>query len=213
MTNCPFLAFFSDFDWRAGFPAAVAARLREALPKPGRLAFIASDPARHQKIDQISQGYCRWFREASISFAEVSRIDSRIPPAQARELAARADCLFLLGGPPRTQREFLRDTGLDEILRASRAAVNMGSRSLSIEDGKSFWYEGLGLADLTVRPHFDSGNAATLAALRSASMDGPILALADESALFLTSEGLSAVGAVRRIEGGEVFDIAERRGG
>jgi len=77
--------------------------------------------------------------------------------------------VFLCGGGTLRQAAYLKETGLNRALCAfegvviglSAGAINMGKTSLCSKDADNettVVYSGLGLADLTVEPHFDPDN-------------------------------------------------------
>jgi len=87
----------------------------------------------------------------------------------AVKLIHEASCVFLMGGHPGLQLQLILDTGMDAAICGSTAPVlgisaganNMAKRSLDTKESP-IPYNGLGLADITVKPHFDLYNQQVL---------------------------------------------------
>ena len=194
------LGFFSGFP--NGFTCAVAGRLREELTQRDNLALIASEITNHAKVDHYAAQWNGWFNEIGLPFAAYHTIDSRMEPARARQLISEASCVVLMGGDPYQQLQFLHEYGLDEDIRESSAAllglsagaVNMAVRSLCVWDSPEP-YEGLGLADITVHPHYPEKKDELLAACCY-----PVYAMEDNSAIFVKGGSISSVGNIHMIE-------------
>jgi len=116
----------------------------------------------------------------------------RISFARAVQLAAEADCVFLMGGNPVTQMQYLQKSGLAKAIVGTQAAV-FGLSAGAINMAKTSFdhtqfpliYAGLGLADITIHPHFDLKKQDELAAIRQVSTQQSVYAMKDESAIFV----------------------------
>ena len=152
----------------------------------------------------------RMFAERGMGFASHFVIDRRTSPTEAAELVRAAGCVFLMGGDPVLQMALIRDLGLVSPLRESRAVIlgvsagsmNMGKQVAEIWDSKSF-YEGLGLADITIKSHYAEGDW-FVPLLKELSRTHPIVAMEDESAIFINEDGKRALGRMWLLDGGEI---------
>ncbi|MDR0293548.1 MAG: Type 1 glutamine amidotransferase-like domain-containing protein [Oscillospiraceae bacterium] len=211
------LGFFSGFPSHS-FPRDVAERLREELTQRDSLIFVSAWPAEHAKNDRDAVGMHGMFDEAGLPFAQYHVIDDRTEPSHAARLIHEASCVFLMGGHPGLQLRFLRETGLDVIIRetpavvlgVSAGAINMARRSLDTKESP-VPYEGLGLADITVKPHFELENRQVLSTLLRISMDLPICAMEDDSAIFVAGGRISGMGQIHWIHKGKICPL--RQGG
>jgi len=211
------LAFFSGFPSRR-FPDNVAERLREefAEARRGSIVFVSAWPAEHAENDRDAAIMYACFEEIGLPFAQYHVIDSRAEPSRAAQLIREASCVHLMGGHPGKQIQFLRETGLDSavcdssaaLLGVSAGAINMGKRSLDTKDS-SVPYEGLGLADITVKPHFDPKNRRVLRTLLRISKGLPICAMEDDSAIFVKGGRVSSMGKIHWIHRGEICPLWE----
>ena len=209
------LGFFSGFPGHH-FPGEVAERLREELTRRGSLVFVCTDPAGHAKTDYYAALMRGCFEEIGLGFAQYYVIDNRVEPSRAAQLIREASCVHLMGGHPGKQIQFLRETGLDGVLRdatgallgVSAGAINMGVRSLWIDESPEP-YEGLSLSNITVHPHFDLNDQDMLAALLRVSEDLPICAMEDDSAIFVAGDRVSSMGGIHWIHRGKISPIGE----
>ena len=207
--NAKLLGFFSGFPTHH-FTDEIAEVLRENLPVRGRLVFISAWPEDHARNDEDSDGMHQMFAERGMGFASHFVIDRRTSPTEAAELVRAAGCVFLMGGDPVLQMVLIRDLGLVSPLRDSRAvilgvsagAMNMGRQVAEIWDSKAF-YEGLGLADITIKSHYTEGDW-FVPLLKELSRTHPIVAMEDESAIFINEDGKRALGRMWLFDGGEI---------
>ena len=207
--NAKLLGFFSGFPAHH-FTDEINQVLRENLPVREKLVFISAWPEDHARNDEDSDGMHQMFAERGMGFASHFVIDRRTSPAEAAELVRAAGCVFLMGGDPVLQMALIRDLGLVSPLRESRAvilgvsagAMNMGKQVAEIWDSKAF-YEGLGLADITIKSHYTEGDW-FVPLLKELSRTHPIIVMEDESAIFINEDGKRALGRMWLFDGGEI---------
>ena len=207
--NARLLGFFSGFPTHH-FTDEIADVLRENLPRRELLVFISAWPEDHGRNDEDRDGMHQMFAERGMAFAEHAVIDGRTAAAEAVKLVRAADCVFLMGGDPVAQMKLIRDLGLISPLRDSRAVIlgvsagsmNMGKQVAEIWDSKAF-YEGLGLADITIKSHYTQGEW-FVPLLKELSMAHPIVAMEDESAIFINEDSRRVLGRMYLFDGGEI---------
>ena len=207
--NAKLLGFFSGFPTHH-FTDEIAEVLRENLPVRDKLVFISAWPEDYGRNDEDRDGMHLMFAERGMAFEEHFVIDRRTSAAEAVQLVRAADCVFLMGGDPVAQIALIRDLGLVSPLWESRAVIlgvsagsmNMGRQVAEIWDSKSF-YEGLGLADFSIKSHYTEGDW-FVPLLKELSRAHPIVAMEDESAIFLDGDGKRALGRMWLFAGGEI---------
>lgn len=216
------LGFFSGFPGRR-FPKEIAERLREALAERESIVFVSAWPEDYERNDSDLEGMYGMFLEYGMDFGEHLVIDRRRKAADARDAVRRASCVFLMGGHPGQQLRMIEDMGLDSVIReyvpvvlgVSAGAINMAVRSLDTKESPAP-YAGLGLADVTVKPHFTPSDGQVLAQLLEISKELPICAMEDDSAIFVSGSGVSSVGRIHWTDkGGQspfVPEMLGRRG-
>jgi cyanophycinase-like exopeptidase len=209
------LGFFSGFP-NHRFPRDVAKRLSEELTNRDSLVFVSAWPADYARNDSDSAGMHGMFEECNIPFARHYVIDNRMDASQATRLIHEASCVFLMGGHPGLQFQLIRNKGLDvairdasaAILGVSAGAINMAKHSIDTKESP-VPYDGLGLADITVKPHFKLENRQVLSTLLKISMGLPICAMEDDSAIFVAGSRISYTGQIHWVSKGKICPLSQ----
>ena len=158
------------------------------------------------------------FAEYGIGFDRFCVVDNRTDPAEAQAWAREAECFFLMGGGVcAEQLQLMRDKGIYDIVRdgpgmvlgVSAGSMNMGKTTVDIWESLDP-FEGLGFADITTLAHFSEDDTERMRLMKAASMDRPICAMEDESAIFIRSGSVSIVGTIHRIDKGEIGPFTEK---
>ena len=209
--NASLLGLFSGFPTHH-FTDAIAQALRENLPRRERLVFISAWPEDYARNDDDSDGMHEMFAELGMAFDDHRVIDWRTSAPDAVRLVREADCVFLMGGDPVLQMALIRNLGLVSELRAIHAVIlgvsagsmNMGRYVADVWESKAL-YEGIGLTDLVVKGHYTE-DAWFIPSLKELSMTQPIVAMEDESAIFLQGGAARRIGKIHWINKGEIWD-------
>lgn len=207
--------FFSGFSNRK-FPHDVAKRLRKELTNRESLVFVSAWPDDYARNDSDTVGMHGMFEDCNIPFARHDVIDNRTEASRAIQLIDEASCVFLMGGHPGMQLQLMQDKGLEAaissadaaVLGVSAGAINMAKRSLDTKESP-IPYDGLGLADITVKPHFDLGNREVLSTLLQISMELPICAMEDDSAIFVVGSHISYTGQIHWVSKGKIRPLSQ----
>jgi cyanophycinase-like exopeptidase len=207
--------FFSGFPNRR-FPCEIAERLREELLKRDSFVCVSAWPADYERNDIDLTNMHGLFEECNMPFARQYLIDNRTEISRAARLIHEASCVFLMGGYPKLQLELMRNTKLDVAIRnadavvlgLSAGSINMAKRSLDTKES-SVPYNGLGLADITVKPHFKLEDEQVLSTLLQISMELPICAMEDDSAIFVAGDHISYTGLIRWVNKGKICPLLQ----
>lgn len=208
------LGLFSGFPTHH-FPDAVVQVLRENLPRRESLVFVSAWPEDFARNDDDGDGMHAMFAERGMAFAAHRVIDRRTGAAEAVRLVREADCVFLMGGDATLQMALIRDLGLVPELRDSRAvtlgvsagAMNMGRQVADVWETKAL-YEGIGLTDIVTKGHY-AGDAWFIPTLKAFSMTRPIVAMEDESAIFIRGGAVWSLGNIHRIDKGRITTLTD----
>lgn len=209
------LGFFSGFPSRR-FPRNVAERLGGEMACRDSLVFVSAWPDDYARNDSDSAGMYNMFLEYGLSFTQYQVIDGRTQAPKADGLIREASCIFLMGGHPGLQMQLIGGLGLAQAIRDSSSAVlgvsagaiNMAERSLDTKESP-VPYNGLGLADITVKPHFKPEDQQVLSALLDISMGLPIYAMEDDSAIFVKGSDISYMGKIHLVDKGRVRPLLD----
>jgi peptidase E len=115
------------------------------------------------------------------------------------------------GGACAEQMQLMHDKGILDIVRdgpamvlgVSAGSMNMGRTTVDIWESL-VPYEGLGFADITMIGHFSYEDTERLRLMKAVSMERPVCAMEDESAIFITDGTVDIIGIIHRIDKGEV---------
>ena len=205
--NASLLGLFSGFPTHH-FPDEIAQVLRENLSRRESLVFISAWPEEYARNDDDSDGMHGMFAERGMAFDNHRVIDRRTSAADAVRLAREADCIFLMGGDVTKQMSLIRDLGLVAELRASRAVIlgvsagsmNMGRYAADVWETKAL-SEGIGLTDIVMKEHY-AEDAWFIPILKELSRTHPIVAMEDESAIFIKANAVWKLGKIHWIDKG-----------
>lgn len=204
-----FFAYFSGFPTHH-FPDEIAARLKKEIPVRSKLVFVSAWPSDYSRNNDDASGMHEMFTEQGIGFEHFYVIDDRTEPEQALKLITEASCIFLMGGNATEQMRLIRDKRIRDaiiacsaaILGVSAGAMNMGKTTVDIWESL-LPYEGLGFADITMIGHFGSDDE-RLKLMKQVSMNYPVCAMPDESAIFIRNNQVTCTGEIHWIEKGEI---------
>lgn len=139
----------------------------KSVLKFGNFVFIASSPDAHEINEAYAVNVAKSLKMAGVVFEKEIVVDDR-NAGEIAEILKNASFVFLAGGYPPSQIDFIKKFGIDKalqnfdgiILGQSAGAMNLSKLVYNypeeieeINDAK-FW-EGIGLADITIIPHFD----------------------------------------------------------
>ncbi len=216
MNNYKAIAFFSGFPDRR-FTDEIAERLKKELPMRRCIVFITACPADYRRNDEDSAGMHGMFVDYGIGFDRFCVVDARMEPADAQKWAREADCFFLMGGGACAEQmqlmhdKVIYDTVRDGpamVLGVSAGSMNMGKTTVDIWESL-LPYEGLGFADITMIGHFNYDDTERLRLMKEVSMERPVCAMEDKSAVFIKNGKSEIVGIVHKIDKGEIRPFTE----
>lgn len=163
MTNI----LFSGIDKENGFNEEQSACLNESIKAQSAITFIASDFTNTVKSKDVSNKMVTFFEKIGVKFKCVNLIDVNISIKEAHEILKTSDVVFLMGGDPYLQMEGINKYGLKEYIKniplvigVSAGSMNQSKRVVYEDENnkKLYDYEGLGLIDFNIYPHYDFKN-------------------------------------------------------
>ena len=138
--------------------------LKRELKGYSNLVFICSSPSDYENTEKYSSLIAKSLSLSGLKFDMVDIIDDR-NWLFSRSLVSNADLIILLGGDTLSQMEFFNNIELSEklkkcsglILGISAGTINMAKNAYCSKDkdGETSYYEGLGLTNINIEPHFD----------------------------------------------------------
>ncbi|WP_440962069.1 cyanophycinase [Paenibacillus nitricinens] len=162
MSTHYYFSWFNNF-----FPEKLVHYLHEDIQDRKSLVMISADPSGYTgeqiNFDDVSEW--TWLNQANIIFEEYHFIDYRMQKEDARRLIQNASVIFLCGGYPVLQNDFLADYELSDVIKnsnavimgASAGALNMAAKWLSLnntdEAQTSTIYDGIGFDYFAYESH------------------------------------------------------------
>ena len=212
--NAVLLGLFSGFPTHH-FTDEIADVLRENLPRRRSLVFISAWPDDFSRNDDDGDGMHEMFAERGMGFVRHCVIDRRTAAADAVRLIREADCVFLMGGDPPSQMALIRELGLvpellscrSVILGVSAGSMNMGRLAADCWETKAL-YEGIGLVDIVTKGHYEK-DAWFIPITEEISMTRPVIAMEDESAIFIWKNAVRQLGNIHLFDKGEITRLTD----
>lgn len=94
------------------------------------------------------------------------------------------------------------------LLGVSAGAMNMGKHVVDPHESLTP-YEGLGLADLTIKAHYPFEEETLLQSLMQVSMELPVCLMEEESAIFVKKDRILQIGRIYRMCKGEIAPLTQ----
>jgi len=143
------------------------AGLSEDLLNKEKLVFIASTPDDYEKCDKHFKEFKTFFKKFKIK--DMVLIDKRVTKYASIKHIETSDVIFLTGGNPITQMEFIKEYEIDTLIEGFRGviiglsagSINLGKEAYCSKDEdfpETITYPGLGVVDITIDPHFEPNN-------------------------------------------------------
>lgn len=141
-------------------------QIKQYLKATSSILFISADSKDTEKVIQYSNLLFVALKLSGISFNEYNILyeDTK---NKAKELVNKADFIFLSGGDTYIQNCFFNEINLKELLKnfdgivmgQSAGSINMATNVFNSpeekEESEPIYFEGLGLTELNIEPHFN----------------------------------------------------------
>ncbi|MGD6777033.1 Type 1 glutamine amidotransferase-like domain-containing protein [Sutcliffiella horikoshii] len=158
-----YLGWFSNY-----IPEDLTRVLQEDITDRKSIVLISANPDIYGEVGATERS---WLDVAGITFDEYDLINYQVEKGDAQALIQKASVIFLLGGNPIKQNDFLREYELSGFIKQSNAvvmgasagAINMSakwlcSKKLGFEAETSSLLSGVDLDDFSVLSHYDLEN-------------------------------------------------------
>lgn len=202
------------------FNKNISDALKRIEKQPQKLVVIPTNPDDYLKNDNYFngtneiKGVVNCFKKIYPSL-NCFLLDNRINKKEGINELISADIIYLLGGNPFTQLDYLRKNNYDEVIKQTNAlvmGVSAGAMNLAVnayyskdEDlENSLFYKGLGLVDITIDPHFDITNEEQIAEVKKYSQAQKIIGLPNNSAIIINEGKTQYLGPKYIYENGKL---------
>ncbi len=194
--------------------------INEKANNPINMVVIPADSSNYAKNDKQFNGngsvvgVLKTFKKIFPDL-NILLLDNRVNSEDGINSLKNADIIYLLGGNPFIQLEYLRKNKFDDIIRNTPAlviGVSAGSMNLATDSyyskdedyPESIIYKGLGITDITIDPHFDINNEEQVNEIRKNSKTIRIIGLPNDSAIVISNNNIEYIGDVYIFENGNL---------
>lgn len=192
-----------------GLNDEVAEQFQELIKKRERFAFVASEFEKiHETTDKYFSFFLNMFTEKGINFENAYVVDGRMNVDEAQKAVEEADVVWLSGGDTLTEYNYLKQYGLEKIIKEhtgvvigmSAGSINLAETSictLSCGCYKKEIYNGLGCVNISVEPHFVKDVVSD--EVLELSKKYVIYGLCDDSMIVFSNKGTKFYGEIYKI--------------
>lgn len=209
---------------KKGFSEEIKSYLKEDFKNKKQITFIASSPDDYERNDLYVNGngenivgMKNHLKEVA-NLEKINILDARIDSKAGKELILNSEIVYLLGGNPFTQLDYLKENGYDETLKkydglllgTSAGAMNLAKESYYSKDedyDKSFFYKGINLVDITIDPHFNITNKEQVKEAKYSSKTNKIIGLPNESTIRITNNEVTYINKCFVFDNGVLEEI------
>ena len=203
---------FSWLDKENGFTKEQSKLLKEDIVNNSNITFIASLFDNYERNDKQVSIYIKNFNKIGITFNNVNIIDNRLNCEESKTILENTNIIFLLGGSPELQMKSINEYKLLDsikkcklVLGVSAGALNQITRVMYKDDFDNFVmkdYNGLGLVNINIFPHFDLENKTILEEVKEVSNSIPLILLPNDSFIRIKNNNIDIVGKSYKIDKG-----------
>ena len=192
--------------------------IKKMVKKPINMVVIPADPNNFAKNDKQFYGndsVIGVFKTFKKIFPNLNIVllDNRVSQTNGINYLEKSNIIYLLGGNPFIQLEYLQKTKYSDIIQHTSAlvmGVSAGAMNLAVnsyyskdEDyPESIIYKGLGLTNITIDPHFDINNLEQVKEIKDNSKNIKIIGLPNDSAIVISDNNIEFIGKVYIFENG-----------
>ena len=199
---------FSNIDKVNGFNEQQIKYLSKDLKTCKSILFIPGDYDKEKYIiykDKI----INWLKSIEVSFSEcyLTGLDDELKSY---------DVIFLMGGNPINQIEIINKINLKNIINkakvvigVSAGAINLSKEAIYFNDysKKVEMYDGIGLTDINVYPHFDITNEYFVEEVKMVSRLKSLIALPNNSFIKIDDKQIEFIGDSFKIDKENIIKI------
>lgn len=212
---------FSGIDKSVGFNELQSTYLKEDIKNNLNIVLIASIFDNYERSDEQHKRILGWFKNIGITFNSSYVIDNRMDKSDAKKILEKADIVYLMGGSPELQIKSINEYNLKELIKKINIIIGVSAGSMNqskrvvykdeYQNYKIFDYEGLGLVDINIYPHFDLEDEELLNENIEISHIIPIISLPNDSFIRIKDKKIEYIGNYYEIENGVISEYKQKK--
>lgn len=199
---------FSNIDKVNGFSELQSKYLSKDLRNCNNILFVPSDYD-NEKYTIYKDKIISWFDNIGISFKEnhLVSLDDELNDY---------DVIFLMGGNPIKQIEIINKINLKNLINKAKVVIVVSAGAINLSNEAIYYndysekieiYDGIGLTDINVYPHFDINNKEFLEEVKMVSKIKALIALPNESFIKLDDEQIEFCGDCYKVVNDNIIKI------
>lgn len=199
---------FSNIDKVNGFSELQSKYLSKDLRNCNNILFVPSDYD-NEKYTIYKDKIISWFDNIGISFKEnhLVSLDDELNDY---------DVIFLMGGNPIKQIEIINKINLKNLINKAKVVIVVSAGAINLSNEAIYYndysekieiYDGIGLTDINVYPHFDINNKEFLEEVKMVSKIKSLIALPNESFIKLDDEQIEFCGDCYKVANDNIIKI------
>lgn len=195
---------FSGIDRKRGFTAVQAKHLKSDIKDNSRIVYISSIFNNYKRNDKQLEEYNNNFKDIGINFKKSRVLDERVSKQEAKEIIIKSNVVFLLGGSPKMQIDFINSYELVDavkqaklIIGVSAGSMNLSKRVIYKDDFDNYTlqdYKGIGITDINIFPHFDMINETCKEEIEEIKKIMPLILLPNNSFIIIKNGKTNIIG-------------------
>lgn len=176
----------------------IAKRFKKELSGFNTIVYIPTYPDNKEKCFELSKS--KEFKNIGINFNESIVLDYSHTLDDVKKILDKNNLIFLYGGNPYTQIDFIKRYKIKDLIKnktiisLSAGSINMCKKAICTKDedfDKSTMYDGMGLVNFSIEPHFDINNKEVLSDLKKLSKCTDIYALEDNAYIIIENKKIN----------------------
>lgn len=166
----------------------IAKKFKKDLERFNTIVYIPTYPENKEKCESLSKS--ENFKNIGINFEKSIVLSNYCSDKELQKIINENELFFLYGGNPFRQIDFINKHNITELIRnkviigLSAGSINMCKNAICTKDEdfeKSEMYQGMGLVDFSIEPHFNINNLEVLDDLKKYSKHTNIYALENDA--------------------------------
>lgn len=198
-----------------GFTKIQENHLKKDITQNQKIVFIASTFKNPDKNTLYYNTSLNWFKKININFSKTTLIDNKISKKEAQKLLKEANIVFLMGGDTTAQMNSIKEYNLEDEIKNKKIVIGVSAGSLNqsktvifkddYQEGKIEKYQGLGLTNINIYPHFNLKDKEYTKEVLEVSNHIPLIALPNDSFIRIENNNIEFVGTYYLIENNKII--------
>ena len=201
---------------RLGFSVEVKKVLNRELKNCKSLVAIGAKELSEKNYKYFnggedSLGVKGMFKQLDININEYHLIDIKSSKEEMINCIKNSDIIYLMGGDPFVQLKLLNTIDYKKLFKnkiligVSAGSMNLAKQAYYSKDDDypiTHFYDGLGMVDITIDPHFDINNEEQVSEAKKSSKKHKIIGLPNESGIIIKDNKIEYIGNYYIVENG-----------